>query len=536
MTDTLEKPKQVTVREATVELMRQLEMTTIFGNPGSTELSFLNDLPPDMRYILALQEASVVAMADGYAQATGRAAFVNVHSVAGLGNGLGTIFTAFKNETPLVITAGNQVRSMLPFDPYLGTVQPTEFPRPYVKWACQPARAEDVPIAIAQGYAMAMQHPRGPVFISIPSDDWAAMTVPVIPRKLTWEFGPDQNLLAELAAAIDASKRPCFVFGPAVDREAAYDLGVALAERANAPVWQSPVSSRSSFPETHRLFAGFLPALPDKLSEDLQPYDLIVVIGAPVFTFHTPGDCGVLSSGVPIYQITDDPSSAALSPKTTTIVGTMKPSLTSLIDLIKPDARTSQPSPRPPAPPVSASDPMQIEFVMHTLAQVIPEDAVVVEEAASHRPAMQHYLPIRRSGGFYTMASGGLGYGLPAAVGVALGQSRRVVALMGDGAMMYSVQALWTAAQHKLPITIIVLRNGDYGAMKSFSKMLGSKEPPPGIELPSLDFQALAAGFGLKSVRVDRADALSETLSKAFSEAGSMLVEIAVDPNSGSAY
>ena len=536
MNNPMQKHNLVTVREATVELMRQLDMTTIFGNPGSTELSFLDDLPPDIRYILALQEASVIAMADGYAQATGRAAFANVHSVAGLGNGLGTLFTAFKNETPLVVTAGNQVRSMLPFDPYLGTVQPTEFPRPYVKWACQPARAEDVPIAIAQGHAIAMQYPRGPVFISIPSGDWAAMTVPVIPRKLTWEFGPDRNLLAELAAAINASRRPCFVFGPAVDREGAYDLGVALAERANAPVWQSPVSSRSSFPEAHRLFAGFLPALPDKLSEDLAPYDLIVVIGAPVFTFHTVGDCAVLASDVPIYQITDNPVSAALAPKTTTVVGTMKPSLATLIDLIEPGARTTQPASRPPAPPVSASDPMQIEFVMHTLSQVIPEEAVVVEEAPSHRPAMQHYLPIRRSGGYYTMASGGLGYGLPASVGVALGQDRRVVALMGDGAMMYSIQALWTAAQHKSRLTVIVLNNGDYGAMKSFSKMLGSKEPPPGIELPGIDFQAIAAGLGLKSVRVDRSDALSTTLSNAFSEEGPMLVEIAVDPNSGSAY
>jgi benzoylformate decarboxylase len=203
---------------------------------------------------------------------------------------------------------------------------------------------------------------------------------------------------------------------------------------------------------------------------------------------------------------------------------------------IKPGARTNQPAVRPPAPPVSASSPIKIEFVMHTLAQVIPEEAVIVEEAASHRPAMQRYLPIRPSGGFYTMASGGLGYGLPAAVGVALGQSRRVVCLMGDGGMMYSVQALWTAVQHKVPLTVIVLRNGDYGAMKSFARQLKSKEPPPGVELPGLDFEALAAGLGLKSVRAGQADTLAETLKRAFDEEGPMLVEIAVDPDSGSIY
>jgi len=531
-----QKPIPVTVREATVRLMRNLEMTTIFGNPGSTELAFLDDLPPDIRYVLALQEASAVGMADGYAQATGRAAFVNVHCAAGLGNALGSIFTAFKNQTPLVITAGQQVRSMLPLDPYLGATRPTEFPRPYVKWACEPARAEDVPTAIEQGYSVAMQHPRGPVFISIPCDDWIAMTVPVTPRKLVWEFGPDQELLSQLGEAINQSVLPAFVLGPAVDREGAYDLGVALAERANAPVWESPVSSRGSFPETHRLFAGFLPAVPEKLSEILEQYDLIVVVGAPVFTFHVPGKCAVLTSGVPIYQITDDPLCAAQSAKATTVLGTMKPSLTALIELIKPGARTSQPAVRPHAPPVSGSSPIKIEFVMHTLAQVIPEEAVIVEEAASHRPAMQRYLPIRQSGGFYTMASGGLGYGLPAAVGVALGQSRRVVCLMGDGGMMYSVQALWTAVQHKVPLTVIVLRNGGYGAMKSFARQLKSKGPPPGVELPGLDFEALAAGFGFKSVRAGQADILAETLKRAFDEDGPILVEIAVDPDSGSIY
>jgi len=257
----------VSVRKATLDLLRALDMTTVFGNPGSTELAFLDDWPPDFRYVLALQEASVVGMADGYAQATGRAAFVNLHSAAGLGNALGNIFTAYRNRTPLVITAGQQARSLLTLDAFLGADRATEFPRPYVKWAVEPARAEDVPVAIAQAYYMAMQRPSGPTFVSIPTDDWARMTLPVAPRKVAREFAPDPALLAELAEAIVRSSKPAFVLGAAVDRDGAFDLAVRLAERVNAPVWEAPTSSRASFPEDHPLFAGFLPAIPERLSQ-----------------------------------------------------------------------------------------------------------------------------------------------------------------------------------------------------------------------------------------------------------------------------
>ena len=138
-----------TVREAVLQLLRHHGMTTLFGNPGSTELPMFRDFPEDFRYILGLQESVVVGMADGYAQATRNAAVVNLHSAAGVGNAMGTIFTAFKNQTPLILTAGQQARSILPFDPFLYSAQATELAKPYVKWSCEPARAEDVPLAMA---------------------------------------------------------------------------------------------------------------------------------------------------------------------------------------------------------------------------------------------------------------------------------------------------------------------------------------------------------------------------------------------------
>src|SRR5690349_25019031 len=198
----------VTVRQAVFDLLRDLGMTTVFGNPGSTELPFLNDWPNDFRYILGLQEASVVAMADGYARATGNAAFCNLHSAVGIGHALGNVFSAFRNQTPLVITAGQQVRSLLPIQPFLWATNAAEFPKPYVKWSGEPARAEDVPAALAHAYHVAMQRPCGPTFVSIPIDDWEAQTRPMASRAVSRDVGPDPQMLDALVRALAAAERP----------------------------------------------------------------------------------------------------------------------------------------------------------------------------------------------------------------------------------------------------------------------------------------------------------------------------------------
>ena len=188
-----------TVREAVLDLLRAFGMRRIFGNPGSTELPLFLDFPPDFEYVLGLQESVVVGMADGHAAATRNAAFVNLHSAVGVGHAMGAIFTAMKNRTPLIITAGQQARSLFPFDPFLFSAQATELPKPYVKWSCEPARAEDVPLAIARAYYVAMQPPRGPVLVSIPSDDWDVQTLPVDAREVSRHVRADPDLLARIA-------------------------------------------------------------------------------------------------------------------------------------------------------------------------------------------------------------------------------------------------------------------------------------------------------------------------------------------------
>jgi benzoylformate decarboxylase len=517
-----------TVKDATFSLLRAFGIKKVFGNPGSTELPFLSDWPDDIDYVLGLQEASVVGMADGYAQATRNAGFVNLHSAAGVGHALGNIFNAYRNQTPMVISAGQQARSIMPLQAFLYAERATEFPQPYVKFSVEPARPEDVPAAIARAYYVAMQPPCGPTFVSVPVDDWTRPTQPIEARRVSRELGPDPAAMKTLVSALSASKRPALVVGPGVDRAEAVDLMVKVAEKAKATVWASPFSARCSFPERHPQFAGFLHASPGQLSDALREHDLVVVIGAPVFTFHVEGRASIFDGATILFQITDDPGAAAVTPAGNSIVATMRPALAMLLDLL-PETARAMPAGRvlPPAPP--AADPLPVEFLVHSLSNAMPADAVLVEEAPSHRPAMQKFMPMRGQDSFYTMASGGLGFSLPAAVGMALGRPGvRTVCLIGDGSAMYSIQALWTAAQRKLPLTVIVINNSGYGAMRSFSQVMQVRNVP-GLELPGIDFVKLAEGMGCHAVRVTKAAELAAALSRGLSHDGTSLIEVMVD-------
>ncbi|SDN74456.1 benzoylformate decarboxylase [Afipia sp. GAS231] len=517
-----------TVKDATFSLLRAFGVKKVFGNPGSTELPFLSDWPDDIDYVLGLQEASVIGMADGYAQATRNAGFVNLHSAAGVGNALGNIYTAHRNQAPLVITAGQQARSILPLNAFLQAERASEFPRPYVKYSVEPARAEDVPSAIARAYYVAMQPPCGPTFVSVPIDDWTRPAQPIEARQVSRELGPDPAAMKSLVTALADSKHPALVIGPGVDRAAAVDLMVKVAEKTKAAVWVSPFSARCSFPERHRQFAGFLHASPGQLSEALRAHDLVVVIGAPVFTFHVEGHAAIFDGDTTIFQITDDPTAAAVTPSGTSIVATMKPALSMLLDLL-PETKRAAPAGRVLSPKPSAADPIPVEYLLDALHHAMPADAVLVEEAPSHRPAMQKFMPMRGQDSFYTMASGGLGWGLPAAVGMVLGcPGVRTVCLIGDGSAMYSIQALWTAAQRKLPLTVVVINNGGYGAMRSFSQVMQVRNVP-GLELPGIDFVKLAEGMGCDAVRVGKASELAAALKRGLAHDGVSLIEVMVD-------
>lgn len=522
-----------TVRDAVLELLRGFGMTSIFGNPGSTELPLFLDFPGDFRYVLALQEAVAVGMADGYAQATHNAAFVNLHSAVGVGHAMGNIFTAYRNRTPLVITAGQQARSILPYEPFLFSQQATELPRPYVKWSCEPARAEDVPLAIARAYYTAMQQPRGPVLVSIPADDWGKRVDFVAPRVVSTRMRPEPEVLERIGAALDASERPAFVVGAAVDRCGAWDAVVELAQKHSARVWVAPMSGRCGFPEDHRLFAGFLPAMREKIVQSLAGHDFIFALGAPAFTYHVEGAGPHVPPGAVLCQLTEDPNVAAWAPVGTSAVGDVRLGVIDLLARPAPKPRIL-PSPRAPrsrAVPPAGGERMPVEYVLQTLAELRDAADIVVEEAPSARAPMHDYLPILRSETFYTMDSGGLGYGIAAAVGVALARPKdKVIAVIGDGSAMYSIQALWSAAQLALPVTFVILKNRRYAALQEFAPVFGFApgDKLQGTALPGIDFCALARGQGCEAVHVARAESLRPALSQALRSPVPVLVEVEI--------
>ena len=516
----------VTVREAVLRLFRAFNMTTIFGNPGSTELPLFRDFPADFRYVLGLQESLVVGMADGYAQATRNAGLVNLHSAVGVGHAMGNIFTAYKNQTPLVITAGQQARSILPFEPFLFSARPTELAQPYVKWSCEPARAEDVPAALARAYYVAMQPPRGPTFVSIPVDDWDRACEPVEPRQVSDVVRGDPALLETIARELAAAERPAFVIGAATARDDAWDDAIALAERHQAKVWVSPMSARNGFPENHRLFAGFLAADRAKVVASLTGHDVILVLGAPAFTYHVEGVGPHVPPGAKLFQLVDDPGVASWTPVGISVVTSLKHGIRDLL---------SGPPPRPRAAPAALVRPPRLSgtltdrYLLQQLAALRPADSIIVEEAPSSRGPMHDYLPIIARDTFYTCASGGLGHGLPAAIGVALGRrNEKVIALLGDGSSMYAIQGLWTAAQLNLPITFIIVNNRRYEALLQFGRHFGLARTV-GTSLPDIDFCGLAVSQGCKGMRVERADALDDALREALAAPEPTLLEVVVE-------
>ena len=520
----------MTVREAVFDLLRAFGVTRIFGNPGSTELPMFRDFPRDFRYVLGLQESIVVGMADGSAAASGGPAFVNLHSAIGVGHALGGIFTAFRNQTPLVITAGQQARSILPFEPFLYSEQATNLPKPYVKWSCEPARAEDVPLAVARAFYAAMQPPRGPALVSVPVDDWDRPCESVKPREVSRVVLGDPALLARAAASMNRARQPVVVVGAGVARDKAWQETVLLAERHQARVWVSPLSARNSFPENHRLFAGFLPANRARIVECLREADFILVIGAPVFTYHMEGSGPHIPEGASLVQLVDEPGMAAWAPVGLAIVTSLKLGVQALLDQSAPGPRAAPPSwERAPAQP---PDRLTDRYLLQRIAALRPPGSIVVEEAPSSRGSMHDHLPMFEPDTFFTCASGGLGHGLAAAVGVALARpERKVIALLGDGSAMYSIQGLWSAAELGLPVVFIIIKNGGYDALTEFGALFGMPDLP-GLKLPHIDFCALARSQGVASRLVEQCAELDGELVAAFHAAGPTLIEVAVTPGS----
>ena len=541
-----EQPRQElqSVRDVTFQLLRELGMTTMFGNLGSTEETFLKNFPSDFRYVLAPQEASVIAIADGFAQATRRPALVNLHTTA-TANGMGNLATAFQNKTPLIVTAGQQIREMLLLEPRLTNVEPTMLPRPWVKWAYEPVRAEDIPAAFMRAVATALQPPAGPVFLSLPLGDWdKPCEGPAVVRTVSQRIGPDPSRLAEFAKILQAAKSPVLIFGSAIAREHGWNQAVAFAEALGVPVWAAPTSERAPFPENHPLYSGFLPFAMGPLSKKLEGHDLALVIGAPVFRYYpwVPGP--YIPDGLRLLHISDDPAETARAPIGDSLLADpilslegLKASLSDHRPKITKERETfaDRMAPHAPvAPKTSADGFLTAAQLFHALNEIRPPNTILMEESSSNRPDLHKEWPVTEPDTFYAAASGILGWSLPAAVGIALaerdsGRNRPVIAVIGDGSFQYSVQSLWTAAQLRLPILIVVPQNDEYCILKSFAVL---EETPgvPGLDIPGFDIVSIAKGYGCDAARLDDLAAIKKAAIEAWSKSKPTVLEVPISP------
>jgi len=525
-----------TVREAVYELFRARGMTTMFGNPGSTELPMLHDFPEDFRYVLGLQEAVVVGMADGYAQASGKPTLVNLHTAPGVGNAMGAIFNAQANKSPLVITAGQQVRAMITLQANLTDRDAARVPHPFVKWSYEPPRAQDVPLALARATHVASLPPRGPAFVSIPMDDWRAEVDDgdvghAIARSVTGRAAADPEAVRSLADRLAAAKDPAMVAGPDVDASGAWEAVVALAERQRVPVWATPApgGGRIGFPEGHPHFRGTLPPAIGPLGQMLEGHDLVLALGTSIFPYYPYIPGPLLPQGTELVAVTNDPDEAARAPMGDAIVADVKLTAEALLAAV-PEADRPAPEPlgEPQAPP--ESDPLSPSTVHAALGEALPDDAIIVLESPSSTMALRNQLRLSRPGSYYFGAGGGLGFGLAAAVGVQLAQpSRPVVCVMGEGSVQYAVTAFWSAVAYEVPVTFLVLRNEEYSILKWFADTEQVTDPP-GLQLPALDTAEIAAGYRLKSRRVAGLEELRSELSAAIPSSQPELIEVGVAP------
>ncbi|GAB3033538.1 benzoylformate decarboxylase [Parafrigoribacterium mesophilum] len=529
-----------TVRDACFDIMREEGMTTIFSNPGSTEIPFLTALPDDFKFVLALHEGSVVGIASGYALGTENPSFVLLHTTAGLGNAVGAIATARTNHIPLVIVVGQQDRRHLALQPFLsGRLQGLagEYPLEVLT----PVLAADVPSAVRRAAHVARQG-SGPVIVIVPMDDWDAPADPsanAAARRVAVAPSGTPAELTELVIALRGSSSPAIIAGAGNDSEAGWSALTVLAERLGAPVWQEAFSSRAGFPQDHPLFRGSLPADRPRIRKELADHDVLVVVGAAALRLYPYASGPVVPDGMRLFVITADEAEANRSPAELSIIGdpaTLCSTLTDLLGDVTLPVRAPVPSPRDTAyrlDPPDRGEPLRAAHVFQQLATALPEETTMVVEAPSSRPAFIALVPIRRPFGYLAPAMGGLGFAMPTAIGIKLARpTHPVLGIVGDGASMYCIQSLWTAHCLHVGIVFIVLNNNGYAVMNRLAEKRVGKTPWPSFE--GLSVSRIAEGLGVESHRVDGYAQLTSALERIIptlaSRSEPLVLEVAIAP------
>ena len=543
-----------------LEVLRSEGVTHIFGNPGTTELPLMDALQdtPDIAYVWALQEASVVAMADGYAQAARRPGFVNLHTAGGLGHGMGNLLNASVSQTPLVMTAGQQDSRHVITDPLLfGDL--VRIAAPAVKWAQEVAHPDQLPVLVRRAFHDASAAPAGPVFLSLPMDVMEEMsTVGIAETSLIDRRAVAGSLdrLATVLADIPPGRLALIAGDEVYSSEASSEL-VELAELLGAPVYGASWPSHVPFPTSHPLWSGNMPTRATEIAARLMPYDAIFALGGKslITILYTEGP--VVPSTCQVYQLSADVRDLGRTYVTPlSVVGDIKASLTQLLPLLRLAASgnaAAYASQVQQAKADAAARRAELEAASDRLwdqpriapivaareaMRGIGPDIHVVDEAIATSVHVRQFLNSPNFRQYAFMRGGCLGWGMPAAVGFSLGLDREpVVSLVGDGAALYSPQALWTAAYEKLPVTFVVMNNREYNILKNFMRS------QPGylstrrnrfiameIDHPPIDYLSLAASFGVPAARVERAGDIAATIQAGIESGKPNLIEVPIGP------
>ena len=547
---------RITGRSAFLALLKDEGITHLFGNPGTTELPIMHALKehPDLTYVMAMQESLVVAIADGYSRASGRLVACNVHVAPGLGNAMGSLFNASFTGTPMILTAGQQEQGHGLMEPVLYGPM-LQMAEPLVKWAVEVTRLEDLPRIVRRAAKIATTPPTGPVFISLPGDILNAEAGIELGRstRVDTRVKPSDESLQALAQRILKAQNPVIITGDEIVKSDALQEAALLAETLGCPAFQSSTPYGASFLSESPCYVGPLSRLQKQVREVLSPYDLLIVLGADPLRMSVYSEVDPLPEGMPIVQLgLVDWDLAKNYGAEIALKADVKETLRVLVPALKAAGGAALQSRAKQGIAALASknwtakrktlveqisktrdrSPIDPDWLALQVVEAMPSNAILVDEGLTSSRQMLALRPHRDRYGYHALASGGIGWGLPASVGASIANpDRPVVCYSGDGSAMYSIQALWTAAHHKLPLTVVIVNNGGYRIIKQRLLAFHGDDHYVGMDFadPKVDFAALAKSLGMEAVRITDPGEVAPALKSAFSRPGPKLIEVVVD-------
>lgn len=547
----------ITGRSAFLSLLKDEGVTHLFGNPGTTELPIMHALKdhPDLTYVMGMQESLVVYMADGFSRASGKLSACNVHVAPGLGNAMGALYSAKFTGTPMILTAGQQeqghgLTEPLLYDPLVPIAQPL------VKWAVEVTRLEDLPRIVRRAAKVAMTPPTGPVFISLPGDilnNEAGIDLASITR-IDTRVRPSDEVLEALADRILKAERPVLLCGDELVKSDALEEAAQLSEVLGCPAFQSSVPFGAHFLSERPCFMGALSREQKQVRDVLTPYDTMIVLGSDVLRMSVwsevdpkPEHLRIVQIGLVDWEIGKNyPAEMAVKADVRETIKALIPVLLrkggkalteraekGIAALAKTNWTAKREAAAAGAKKLATAKPINGDWLTQCLIEAMPAHGILVNEGLTSARLVNNLFAHRDRWSLHGNAAGGIGWALPAAIGVQLAHpDRPVTCLSGDGSAMYSVQALWTAANQKLPITYVICNNGGYRIIKQRLKSFHGNDHYIGMDFkePALDWVGLAQSMGMKAVRVTEPGDLSAALrASCGGQSGPTLIDVVVD-------